>query len=144
MLSIGAPFPPRTCFACAAAMVQGIHAQMLAAVVNAMRTIIASIENAPNTDVAYKNMVDAHKSSFNILESLSAAFATIDGQSRKPLSECRCVGNLKVLGSDKSEFKNWNEKIINAIAQVLGTPWRKYMKSLNQTLDQDTQILDAL
>ena len=29
---------------------------------------------------------------------------------RKPLAESKCVSNLKVLGSDKSEFKNWNEK----------------------------------
>ena len=48
------------------------------------------------------------------------------GQSRKPLSECRCITNLRVLGSDKSEFKTWNEKFVNAVAQSLGAPWRKF------------------
>ena len=30
--------------------------------------------------------------------------------SRKPLSESKCVSNLKSLGSDKAEFKTWNDK----------------------------------
>ena len=33
---------------------------------------------------------------------------------RKPLCESRSVANLKTLGSKKEEFKNWNEKLINA------------------------------
>ena len=39
----------------------------------------------------------------------------------KPLSESKCVSNLKSLGSDKSEFKLWSDKLINALAQTLGT-----------------------
>ena len=58
------------------------------------------------------------------------------------MSESRCISNLKVLGSDKSEFKSWNEKLINAIAQSLGTPWRKYMRNLNKALDRDRKVLD--
>ena len=42
-----------------------------------------------------------------------------------------------MLGSDKSEFKGWNEKFINAISQTLGTQWRKFMRNLNRTLDQE-------
>merc|ERR1711951_99651 len=59
----------------------------------------------------------------------------------KPLSESKCVGNLKNLGSDKSEFKFWNDKLINALAQTLGTPWRKFMRNLNKVLDQDRKVL---
>merc|ERR1712240_221061 len=52
-----------------------------------------------------------------------------------------CIGNLKTLGSDKSEFKTWNGKFINAVAQTLGMPWRKYMRNLNRQLDQDRKVL---
>ena len=67
--------------------------------------------------------------------------ATEGSQGRKPLSESKCVGNLKNLGSDKAEFKSWNDKLINAIAQTLGTEWRKFMKNLNKALDQDRKVL---
>ena len=61
--------------------------------------------------------------------------------SQKPLSESKCISNLKCLGSDKAEFKAWNDKLINALAQTLGAPWRKFMKNLNKTLDQDRKVL---
>ena len=48
---------------------------------------------------------------------------------------------FKVLGSDKADFKNWNEKLINAISQVLGSRWRKILKNLNEKLDQDRKII---
>ena len=60
---------------------------------------------------------------------------------RKPLAESRCITSLKTLGSDKSEFKNWNEKLINAMTQSLGTPWRRFMRSLNKRMDQDRKVL---
>ena len=61
--------------------------------------------------------------------------------SHKPLSECKSINSLKILGSNKSDFKNWNEKFINAIAQGAGSPWRKFMKNLNKQLDQDRRVL---
>ena len=61
--------------------------------------------------------------------------------SHKQLSESKCVGNLKNLGSDKAEFKSWNDKLINAIAQTQGTEWRRFMKNLNKALDQDRKVL---
>ena len=59
----------------------------------------------------------------------TAAQATPVERKRKSLAESKCIGNMKTLGSDKAEFKIWNEKFINAIAQVLGTPWRMYMRN---------------
>ena len=61
----------------------------------------------------------------------------------RPMCESRCVGSLTILGSDKSQFKNWNEKLINVLAQTLGLGWRKFMRSLNRQLDQDRRILDV-
>ena len=63
---------------------------------------------------------------------------------KKPLGESHCVSNLKVLGSDKAEFKVWNEKLINAMTQTLGRPWRKYMYSLNAALDSGRKMLDDI
>ena len=51
--------------------------------------------------------------------------------------------NLKVLGSNKSDFKSWNEKFINAITLGAGTPWRKFLMNLNKQLDQDRKVLTA-
>ena len=59
----------------------------------------------------------------------------------RQLSESKCVSNLKSLGSDKSEFKAWNDKLINAFAQTLGSPWRRFMRNLNKALDQDRKVL---
>ena len=63
---------------------------------------------------------------------------------RTNLGESKCVSSLKILGSDKADFKNWNEKLINAIAQVLGTEWRKFLKNLNEKLDQDRKVIGKL
>ena len=65
----------------------------------------------------------------------------LQGEYSKPLAEYRCVSNLKILGSDKSEFKSWNDKFVNAMAQSLGKSWRKFMKNLNQTLDKERKVL---
>ena len=48
---------------------------------------------------------------------------------RKPLCESRSVANLKILGSKKEEFKNRNEKLINATTQVFGHGWRSFVKT---------------
>ena len=61
--------------------------------------------------------------------------------SRKPLPECKTISILKILGSNKSDFKSWNEKFINAIAQAARTPWRKFMMNSNKQLDQDRKVL---
>ena len=52
----------------------------------------------------------------------AAANAAPIERKRKSLAESKCIENMRTLGSDKAEFRMWNEKFINAIAQVLGTP----------------------
>ena len=42
----------------------------------------------------------------------TAAQATPIERKRKSLVESKCVGNMKTLGSDKAEFRMWNEKFI--------------------------------
>ena len=45
------------------------------------------------------------------------------------------------MGSKKEDFKNWNEKLINATTQVFGREWRSFVAHLNKTLDLDRKIL---
>merc|ERR1711895_219667 len=51
------------------------------------------------------------------------------------------MGNLKTLGSKKEDFKNWNEKLINATTQVFGLEWREFMGNLDEKLDLDRKTL---
>ena len=97
------------------------------------------------------SMIEAHKTIAAMLEKMAITLDTVNRAvgdksvnpySRKPLAESRCVSSLKTLGSDKLEFKNWNEKFINATAQTFGTPWRTFMKNLNRKLDQERKVLD--
>ena len=62
---------------------------------------------------------------------------------RKPLCESRSVSNLKILGSRKEDFKNWNEKLINATTQVFGLEWREFIGNLNECLDVDRRVLNV-
>ena len=58
------------------------------------------------------------------------------------MAESRCVQNLQVLASDKSVFKDWNDKLLNTMSATMGTEWRNYMYNLNQKLDTDRKVLD--
>ena len=66
---------------------------------------------------------------------------TVNQATRKRLCEHRSVANLKMLGSKKEEFKNWNEKLVNATTQVFGLEWRTFMNNLNEKLDIDRKVL---
>ena len=45
-------------------------------------------------------------------------------QRRHGILESKATANIKTLISDKTTFRSWNEKLINALAQALGTSWR--------------------
>ena len=67
--------------------------------------------------------------------------AQAGNRGNRSLADSKCVGNLRTLGSDKAEFKLWNDRFINAVAQTLGTSWRKYMRNINRQLDTDRRVL---
>ena len=70
-----------------------------------------------------------------------AQISTNSTHTKRSISESKSIASLKILGSQKAEFKAWNEKLINALAQTLGTPWRKFIKELNEHLDQTRKVL---
>ena len=57
---------------------------------------------------------------------------------RKSLCESRSVVNLKTLGSRKEDFKNLEEKLINATTQVFG-----HDRHDDERLDVDRRLLSA-
>ena len=126
--------------------------QLLNQSIETMRAKMAELLTSPTSEVAYQRMVNMHESSLHIFENMAALIKNIEKAlaesestkhptHRRPLSESRCVNGLKTLGSDKSEFKNWNEKLINALSQSLGSPWRAFMRNLNRQLDKDRRVL---
>ena len=112
--------------------------QMLEQQVRAIEALTSSVEMISNVSSVIGSRTGALEQRVNTIEQKH-----VDGGSRgrKPLSECKCVSNLKILGSDKSEFKSWNEKLVNAMAQSLGIPWRTFMRNLCRKLDQDRKVL---
>ena len=123
----------------------------------ALREQIINLESAGTIDDAVTRGTPLHKAMAKIAEKILMSFATLEDKTetlemtsaqatpverkRKSLAESKCIGNMKTLGSDKAAFRVWNDKFINAIAQTLGTPWRKYMRK--RKLDQDRKPLTS-
>ena len=67
-----------------------------------------------NAEASYRTLVEMEETSIRLFETMTVALDEKNSATtRKPLAESRCVTNLRTLGSDKAEFKNWNEKLIN-------------------------------
>ena len=113
--------------------------------------------NAQDTEQALRSVVPAQETIYRLTEKLIMSVASLENQmvtmqtnvalstpierKRKSLAESKCIGYMKTLCSDKAEFRMWNERFTNAIAQVLGVPWRMYMRNLNRKLDQSRTVL---
>ena len=54
--------------------------------------------------------------------------------STKPVSEYKALQNLKPFTGDRSKFREWNDKLVNALAQVQ-PQYRDAIKNLNKKLD---------
>ena len=52
----------------------------------------------------------------------------------KPVSEHKAIQQLKSFTGDRSKFREWNEKLLNALAQV-DVRNRKVLKTLNKKLE---------
>ena len=115
-------------------MQQSVASQLLVPNLNALRGHVSAVRTAPSADDAFRSFIEAHMSTLNSMENIAVIVEELrehrhEHLSRKPLVESKCVSNLKVLRSDKSEFKNWNEKLINATSQTFGVVWRQFMKA---------------
>ena len=114
-----------------------------------MRASIRSIEEAAHlNDIprAMSQMIASQRQCLSAWESvapiLENALASKSISAKMYLAESKCASNLRTLGANKAEFKNWNERLINALAQSLGTQWRPFMQNLNRALDTTRKVLD--
>ena len=55
--------------------------------------------------------------------------------SGKPLSEFKSFQNLKALGSDKEQFRVWNDRFQGALSQARGAAARHYLTALCGDMD---------
>ena len=112
----------------------------LKGIIDCQKSSIGIIENLASQFEAMHSSLDdsnmaltARVSLLETAASNAAAAAASGHLGRRVLSESRCVASLKTLGSQKEDFKNWNEKLINATAQTFGPDWRKFMKKIKQS-----------
>ena len=102
-----------------------------------LRQTVASLGEAANALDQLAASTAAHEQQFSQMDqrlgqtvqqvqdlktaATSSSSSSSSSANRKPLCESRSVVNLKTLGSRKEDFKNWNEKLVNATTQVFGT-----------------------
>ena len=120
---------------------------------NQQANTVAQVQQQINQQATINSQLNSgNQDTARELSNLRQAMQTLQAQTttgnqtgtntnRKPLCESRSVSNLKMLGSKKEDFKNWNERLINSTTQVFGPEWRKFIKHLNEKLDVDRKVL---
>jgi 3-methyladenine DNA glycosylase AlkC len=58
----------------------------------------------------------------------------------KSISEVKAIQNLEQLGNDKGEFRNWMDRLTNALVQK-DADYRILMNKIKETMDQKNKIL---
>ena len=53
-----------------------------------------------------------------LAELLKVSGPKVHGRGHKPVSEHKAVQQLKSFTGDRAKFREWNEKLLNALAQV--------------------------
>ena len=57
------------------------------------------------------------------------------------MSEYKAMQQLKAFAGERGKFREWNEKLLNALAQV-NASYRKALKNLNSKLETMDGVLD--
>ena len=103
--------------------------------------LMAAAENPPE---AIKASWQVHQYTYKMLKAvgrLTEAKGNQQQGKKDSLAESRSIANLKTLGSDRTEFRQWNERLINAVTQAMGIPWRSFMKKVMESLDVNRKLL---
>ena len=116
------------------------------AAMDAMKNAHLRCEQSGTQQELFQSLLQLSSCTATSVELVSAELANNSTQGganwRRAMGESRSVQGLKVLGSDKSEFKNWNQKLLNIMTQCLGKEWRTYMLELDKMLDVRQKVLD--
>ena len=54
---------------------------------------------------------------------------------KKPVSDMKVIDRLKILGEDKTKFREWNDKLINALGQCYKGSIRELFEAVNKSMD---------
>ena len=84
--------------------------------------------------------VDTAKATFDSVSKIAESIAegrqkssNVPGHS-KPVSEYKAMQQLKAFAGERGKFREWNEKLLNALAQV-NAGYRKALKNLDSKLE---------
>ena len=91
--------------------------------------------------------IDTAKATFDSVTKIAESIA--EGRQKpsgfqahsKPVSEYKAMQQLKSFAGERSKFREWNEKLLNALAQV-NACYRKALKNLNSKLETMDGVLD--
>ena len=120
--------------------------QLVTQAVAANRAAIDVIANTTTGEHMGHAMHVALQTGARVIEQLASMLERGTGgnmSAKRSLVESRYMHSLKTLGSEKSEFKLWNEKFVGGVSHVLGTSWRKFLHASNQRLDLDRKPLSS-
>ena len=122
----------------------GVSTQVMASHIANFEHLLSATRAAQSADDAYRSLVqlqDVTLQSFKHIAIVMESKPYRQSGSRS-MAESKIINNLKTLSSDKTEFRNWNDKLVNAMSLVLGTGWRTFMINLDRKLDENRKILD--
>ena len=128
---------------------------------DSLRSAVSRIRAAIAAEDKVESMTESHENTLRMFECVTVSMQSFESQlaeckqsvqnlqasqqsqnqHKKSFADSRCIANLRTLGSDKSEFRAWNDKLINAMAQMLGPQWRKFMRNLDLELDRNRVVL---
>ena len=63
------------------------------------------------------------------------------GKEGKPISEYKALQSLLIFNSERSKFRDWTDKLINALAQV-NPDYRQAIKHLNKKLESIDGVIN--
>ena len=112
-----------------------------------LRTLVSIRANMVKTDQDFSawstgdvltQMQSMHRQTMEALESV----ANLWDMASKNIGGGGSVQNIRVSGSSKSDFNNWNDRLIDARSTSLGKHWRVFMKELSSELDTKRRIIE--
>ena len=78
----------------------------------------------------------------NEMDVIKQVMSKGDSRARdQKVTESKAASNLKILKSDKGEFKNWNDRLINVFSVIIPHS-REFFKELTRQIDISQRPLD--
>ena len=101
----------------------GVSTQVMASHIANFEHLLSAPRAAQSADDAYRSLVQLQDVTLQSLKHIAIIMEskTYRQSGSRSMAESKIINNLKTLSSDKTEFRNWNDKLVNAMSLVLGT-----------------------